>query len=452
MLAKILVVDDDRNLLKIIKMGLETAGYEVVTAWQEAGAIAAVREQAFDLSIIDQQLFQQDGITLMEMLHQINPDMPAIILTAYGSIGKAVEAIKRGAFTYLCKPFDIQDLLFQIENAIKSSRCQKELKALKGNFSQNNNFSNIVAKSEKMQLVLEQVCRIAGIDSTVYIYGESGTGKELIAQAIHLASPRREKSFIAINCAAIPDTLLESELFGYEKGAFTGAHRSTKGLFMQAHEGTIFLDEIGNMPLATQAKCLRVLQERQFYPIGGKKSLTVDVRVIVATNKDLEEEVRNGNFREDLLYRINVIPIMLPSLRERKEDIPLLVQYFLDKFTEKLAKPVKGLTPIAMQKLMLYDWPGNVRQLENIIEYAVAMTQHEMITEDLVLATINTKQELFKTLKDAKYAFMRDYLMHLLDITKGDASKAAELAGQYRTNFYNILKRYSVKLENFKEM
>jgi two-component system response regulator GlrR len=303
-----------------------------------------------------------------------------------------------------------------------------------------------------MQLVLEQVSRIAGIDSTVYIYGESGTGKELIARAIHLASPRREKSFIAINCAAIPDTLLESELFGYEKGAFTGAHRSTKGLFMQAHEGTIFLDEIGNMPLATQAKCLRVLQERQFYPIGGKKSLTVDVRVIVATNKDLEEEVRNGNFREDLLYRINVIPIMLPSLRERKEDIPVLVQYFLEKFTEKLGKPVKGLTPIAMQKLMLYDWPGNVRQLENIIEYAVAMTQYEMITEDLVLATRNTNQELFKTLKDAKYAFMRDYLMHLLDITKGDASKAAELAGQYRTNFYNILKRYSVKLENFKEM
>jgi two-component system response regulator GlrR len=451
-LAKILVVDDDRNLLEIIRMGLETAGYEVVTAWQEEDAAAAVREQVFDLSIIDLQLIHQDGITLMEKLRLINPDMPAIILTAYGSIESAVEAVKRGAFTYLCKPFDTHELLLQIETAIKSSRCETEVKKLKGQLSQNYNFSNIVAKSEKMQLVLEKVCRIAGIDSTVFIYGESGTGKELIARALHLASPRKEKNFIAINCAAIPDTLLESELFGYEKGAFTGAHQSTKGLFIQAHEGTIFLDEIGNMPLATQAKCLRVLQERQFYPVGGKKSITVDVRVVVATNKDLEEEVRKGNFREDLLYRINVIPIMLPPLRERKEDIPLLVQYFLEKFTVKLGKPVKGLTPIAMQQMMLYDWPGNIRQLENTIEYAVAMTQHEMITEDLIPVTKNTNHEMFTTLKDAKNAFMRNYLMHLLDMTKGDVSKAAELAGQYRTNFYNILKKYSVTPDNFKRI
>jgi two-component system response regulator GlrR len=378
--------------------------------------------------------------------------MPAIILTAYGSIENAVNAMQRGAFTYLCKPFEIHELLLQIENAIKSTSFQQEVKTLKGQPLQNYQFPNIVARSEKMQQVLAQVSRIAGIDSTVYIYGESGTGKELIAQAIHAASPRKGKSFVAINCAAIPDTLLESELFGYEKGAFTGAYRSTKGLFIQAHEGTIFLDEIGNMPLATQAKCLRVLQERQFYPIGGKRAITVDIRVVVATNRALEEEVRKGNFREDLLYRVNVIPITIPPLRERKEDIPPLVQYFLENFTEKLGKPVKGLTPAAMQKLMLYDWPGNVRQLENTIEYAVAMTQHEMITEESIPTVKNTNQELFATLKDAKKAFMRDYLMHLLNMTTGDVSKAAELAGQSRTNFYNILKRYGVKLKNFKEM
>ena len=450
-MTKILVVDDDQNLLEIIKLGLQTAGYEVVTAWQEEDAIAAVTEQIFDLSIIDLQLIHEDGITLMEKLHLINPDMPAIILTAYGSIESAVAAVKRGAFTFLCKPFDIHELLLQIETAIKSTRCEMEVKKLKGELSQNHDFSSIVARSEKMQMVLAKVSRIASIDSTVYIYGESGTGKELVAQAIHLASPRKGKNFIAINCAAIPDTLLESELFGYEKGAFTGAHQSTKGLFIQAHEGTIFLDEIGNMPLATQAKCLRVLQERQFYPIGGKKSINVDVRVVVATNKNLEEEVSRGNFREDLFYRINVIPILLPPLRERKEDIPPLVQYFLEKFSEKLDKPVKGLTPVAMQKLMLYDWPGNVRQLENTIEYAVAMTQHELITEDLVPTAKNTNHEMFTTLKDAKNAFMRNYLMHLLDMTKGDVSKAAELAGQYRTNFYNILKKYSVNPQNFKE-
>ena len=454
-LAKILAVDDDKNLLEIIKMRLEASDYEVITAVNEAEAITAVREQMFDLSIIDLHLGHQNGITLMGKLHLINPAMPAIILTAYGSIESAVEAVKRGAYTYVCKPFNTQELLSQIEKALKASKRDAEIKKLNGGLAKSYNFANIVTKSEKMLKVLEQVSRIAPIDSTVCIYGESGTGKELVARSLHLASLREGKNFVAINCAAIPDTLLESELFGYEKGAFTGAHRSTKGLFTEAHEGTIFLDEIGNMPLSTQAKFLRVLQERQFYPIGSKKPMDVDVRVIVATNRDLEDEVKKGNFREDLLYRVHVIPVYLPPLRERKEDIPLLADYFLKKYSQKTGKTVAGLNPLALQKLMRYDWPGNIRQLENTIEYAVAMTQHNMITEDLISLTKTESQEPFheslKTLKAAKNAFMRHYLINLLKTTKGNVSKAAEMAGQYRTNFHNVLKKHNVKSEDFKE-
>ena len=381
--------------------------------------------------------------------------MPAIILTAYGSIESAVNAVKRGAYTYVCKPFNAPELLTQIEKAIKASRRDAEIKKLNGGLSNSYNFANIVTKSEGMLKILEQVSRIAHIDSTVCIYGESGTGKELVARSVHLASLREEKNFVAINCAAIPDALLESELFGYEKGAFTGAHRSTKGLFTEAHEGTIFLDEIGNMPLSTQAKFLRVLQERQFYPIGSKKPLEVDVRVIVATNKDLAEEVKKGNFREDLLYRVHVIPLYLPPLRERKEDIALLTEYFLKKISQKMGKTIAGINPLALQKLMQYEWPGNVRQLENTIEYAVAMTQHDIITEELIILTKTEPQEpaaaSLQTLKDAKNAFMRDYLIHLLKTTKGNVTKAAELAGQYRTNFHNVLTKYNVKSEDFKE-
>ena len=329
--GKILVVDDDQNLLELVKMRLESADYEVTTASREEDALEAIKGQVFDLAIVDLQLADRDGISIMEELHLILPEMPVIILTAYGTIESAVEAMKRGAYSYLTKPFDPQDLLLQIERALENRRLTSEVQRLKGLLSERYDFSNIVAKSEKMQKVLEAVAQIAKIDSTVFIHGESGTGKELIAKAIHLASERKNKPFVAINCAAIPEALLESKLFGHEKGAFTGAIRSTKGLFAQAHEGTIFLDEIGDMSLSIQAKVLRVLQERQFYPVGSEKLVEVDVRVIVATNKDLEDQVKQGLFREDLFYRIHVIPIYLPPLRERKEDIPALSRPFPQK-------------------------------------------------------------------------------------------------------------------------
>jgi len=450
--GKILVVDDDKNLLELVKMRLESSGYEVTTALQEEDAIEAVKSQVFDLSVVDLQLVHRDGISLMEELHLILPDMPVVILTAYGTIESAVEAMKRGAYSYLTKPFEPQDLLLQIERALENRRLASEIQRLKGLLEERYDFTNMVARSEKMKRVLEMVSQIAKTESTVYIRGESGTGKELIAKSIHLASDRKNKSFVAINCAALPETLMESELFGHEKGAFTGAIRTKKGLFVQAHEGTLFLDEIGDMPLSIQAKLLRALQERQFYPVGSERPAEVDVRVIVATQKDLEGHVKQGLFREDLFYRIHVIPIYLPSLRERKEDIPPLVEHFLKKFSRQMKKEVKGLTPQAMQKLMLYEWPGNVRELENTIEYAVAMTQQDIITEDFILQPKDViSQEPIKRLKEAKDAYERGYLIHLLEICEGNVSKAAKLAGKYRADFYDLMKKHSLKSEDFKK-
>jgi len=411
-----------------------------------------MKKRIFDLSIIDQQLPNIDGISLMENLHKINPEMPVIILTAYGSIESAVEAMKRGAFNYLTKPFDPRELLFQVENARKSHGLLLEIKRLKGLLKERYDFKNIVAKSEKMKEVLEKVLLVAKTNSTIAVLGESGTGKELVAKAIHFASERKDKPFVIVHSAAIPETLLESELFGHEKGAFTGAIQSSKGFFAQAHEGTIFLDEIGDMPISIQAKLLRVLQEKQFYPIGAEKPVEVDVRIIVATNRDLEAEVKEGRFREDLFYRVIVIPITIPPLRERRDDILGLVEFFLKEFSHQMKKEVKSITPEAMHKLMLHNWPGNVRELKNTIEYAMTMTPGEVITEDLILRGQSASQEPLIPLKEAKDAFEKNYVVRLLELTKGNVSKAATFAGKYRADFYNLLKKYNIKPGNFKKI
>ncbi len=450
--GKLLIVDDDRNLLELIKMRLESLDYEVRATQDEEEAKKAVMEQVFDLAVIDLQLLHQDGISLMEELRLKSPELPVIILTAHGSIESAVEAIKRGAYTYLTKPFDARELTLHIARALENRRLTSEIDRLRELLSEKYDFKNIIAKSAKMRMVLESVSRIANTDSTVYIHGESGTGKESIAQAIHLASGRKDNAFVAVNCAAIPETLLESVLFGHVKGAFTGAIKSSKGLFAQAHEGTIFLDEIGDVPLPIQAKLLRVLQERQFHPVGSEQQLEVDVRIIVATNKNLEDLVKQGLFREDLFYRIHVIPIELPPLRERREDIPLLVEHFIKKLSEKMNKKVKGLTPVAVQKLMLHDWPGNVRELENTIEYAVAMTTQDMITEELILPTKSIEPEdMVKPLKNARDAFEKTYLIHLLEVTRGNVSIAAKMAGKYRADFYMLLKKHNLDPAAFKD-
>ena len=450
---KILVMDDDRNLLEIIRMRLEASGYTVTTTLAEDEARRLVGEHSFDLAVVDLQLTRQDGITLMEEMHTVQPDMPVIILTAHGSIESAVEAMQRGAYSYLTKPFDHRELILQLERAQEQSRLTSEVKRLKGMLHEKYDFANIVAKSDRMRGVLETVARIAPTESNVFLSGASGTGKELIAKAIHLVSPRRDKPFLAINCSAIPEPLLESELFGYEKGAFTGAVKKSKGYFAQADTGTIFLDEIGDMPYALQAKLLRVLQERQFHPLGSDKRVEVDVRIIAATNKNLMEEVQKGRFREDLYYRIHVIPIELPALKDRKEDIPALVDHFLKLNSRKMGKKISGLSPAAMQRLMLHDWPGNVRELMNTIEYAVAMTREEVIGEEYILRTGATASAPapLTTLKQARDEFEKNYLTNLLRVTKGNVSKAAEVAGRYRADFYKLLAKYDLTPVDFKK-
>jgi len=464
--GNLLVVDDDQNLIELIGLKLKAEGYEVTTATTGQEAVQAAKAAIFDLCIVDLRLSDQDGISVMRELHSINPGMRVIILTGYGTVESAVQAMQEGAYSYLSKPFNTQELLLQISRALENRRLNSEIQRLKGLLEQAYDFPNIVAKSGKMRSVLDIVSRIADTESTIYLQGESGTGKELIAKAIYLASSRRDKPFVAVNCAALPEPLLESELFGHEKGSFTGADKSTRGLLSQANNGTFFLDEVGDMPLSIQAKLLRALQDKQFYPVGSERPVAVNVRIIVATNKNLEEEVAKGNFRLDLFYRLHVIPIHLPPLRERKEDIPLLADRFLKQISQQMKKKIKGITPEAMRKLMLYDWPGNVRELENTLEYAVAMTRHDMLTEDSILHTkgttansartedlatfVNGTKGPVKSYKSAKYEFEKGYLVHLLKLCGGKASEAAKLAGKSRTDFYELLRKHEIKIDDFR--
>ncbi len=450
-MAKILVVDDDQNVLKVIRMRLEAKKYQVITATEMDSSVQTAKQEVFDLALVDLKLGDEDGIALMEELHKINPEMPIIIFTAYGTIDNAVEAMKKGAYGYLTKPFDYNDLLVEIKDCIGKSKLSQEIKTLKNMVKERYGFKHIVYKSEKMKRVLEQVTHAGEVDSNVHIEGESGTGKELIAKTLHVASSRRDGPFVAINCAAIPENLLESELFGFERGAFTGAARGRKGLFALAHKGSFFLDEISEMPLSMQVKLLRVLEEREFYPLGGDKPIKVDVRIIVASNKNLEEEVEKGNFRKDLYYRIHVIPIKLPPLRERKEEIPLLARYFLKKISKKMNKKINALSPSVLQKLILYSWPGNVRELENTIECAIAMTTQNVITEDLVLQPQESEPGQLIPLKSAKEDFEKNYLIQLIELTQGNVSQAAKLAGKYRADLYELLKKHDLNPADFRE-
>jgi two-component system response regulator GlrR len=447
---KILVVDDDRNILQVIRMRLESGGYYVASVTGPKLALKLTEKEPFDLALIDLKLNGQDGIQLMESIHQINPHIPVIILTAHGTIKSAVNAMKKGAYSYLTKPFDGHELLQQIDNCLEKSRLSKEVKRLRELVEQTYGFDNIIGNSDKIKKVLAQVAQAAATDSNVYIEGESGTGKELVAKSLHVASNRKDGPFIAVNCSAIPENLMESEMFGYEKGAFTGADRSKKGLFVQADSGTFFLDEISEMHLSMQVKILRALEEREFYPVGSTQTVKVDCRIIAASNKNLEQEVEKGNFREDLFYRIHVIPIKLPPLSERKEDIPILSRYFLKKISKEMGKEIDELSTDAMQKLISYPWPGNIRELENTIECAVAMTKRNIITEDLILQTQNISPEGLKSFKYAKENFEKNYLIQLFELTRGNVSKAAKLAGKYRADIYELVKKYNLKLTDFR--
>ena len=449
---KILIVDDDKNMLEVLSLRLESEGYNVSATSETRKAQDLVKSELFDLALVDLKLGESEsGIDLMKKLHQVVPEMPVIILTAHGTIDTAVEAMKQGAYSFLTKPFNRRELLLQIKNGLERSSLSREVRRLKALVGERYGFENIVGKSKKMQDVMEQVVRAAETDSSVCICGESGTGKELIAKSLHLLSPRRDRTFVAVNCAAIPEGLHEGELFGYEKGAFTGAIKARKGFFSQADAGTLFLDEVSEMPESMQVKLLRVLQEKRFYPLGGEKSVTVDVRIITATNRNLEDEVKNGNFRKDLFYRIHVIPVNLPPLRERKEDIPLLVDHFLKKFSEKMNKNTKEISMASMQKILNYSWPGNVRELENTIEYAVAMSAKDIIDQDLILQTNSTETEELKSFRDAKNNFEKNYISNILSLAEGNVSKAAKLAGKYRGDLYALMKKHELDPTVFKK-
>ena len=450
-MKRILVVDDDRNVLKVIRMRLASEGFQVVTASNAAQAVAEATAEPVDLALVDLKLSEEDGIELMEALHLINSELPIIILTAYGTIRSAVEAMSKGAQSYITKPFDYRELLLQINNCLEKSRLSNEVKRLKHLVENHYDFENIIGKSQPMQNLLAQVAQAARSDSNVYIEGESGTGKELIAKTLHMAGARKDGPLVTINCAAIPESLFESELFGHKKGAFTGADHNKDGLLSQAGGGTFFLDEISEMPLAMQAKLLRVLQEKEFYPVGGGSIRKVDARFIATSNRILEEAVRNGEFREDLFYRIHVIVLKIPPLRERKEDIPLLAKYFFKKNMAKSEKEIKGFSPAALQKMMLYSWPGNVRELENVVEGAVAMTTQDIITEDLILKGRPFEDEGLKPFRNAKSDFERLYLAQLMELTQGNITKASELSGKYRADLYALLKKYDLNPDDFRK-
>jgi len=448
---RILVVDDDEGLLRLLTMRLSAMGFDVTTCMTGEEALAVAKREVFDLALTDLRLPDLDGLSVLEELRLIHPDLPVLLLTAHGSIPNAVEAMQKGAFGYLTKPFDDKELKTTLEKALAQQRMSREIQRLKLLVKELYGLENVAARSPKMQALLEQVARVAESDATICISGETGTGKEVIARVIHCNSKRARGPFIAINCGAIPESLFESELFGHVKGAFTSAQSSKRGLFQMAEGGTLFLDEIGEMPLNLQVKLLRAIQEREVMAVGAERPTKVNVRIITSTNKDLSAAVRAGAFREDLYYRIQVFPITVPPLRERRDDIPLLAQHFLQQSARRMHKEIRGFLPAAMQKLMLYSWPGNVRELENVIEKVVVLTNQDMITPDLLPTSTESTEGQVKPLTEAKEEFERNYLKEVLQLTGGNISRAAQIAARYRADFYKLLKKHGLHPGDAKE-
>ncbi len=443
--AQVLVVDDDPGLLRLMQLRLEAAGYGVTVADSGERALAQLAVSRPQVVVTDLQMGGMDGIALFEAIRSENPALPVIILTAHGTIPDAVAAVKGGVFGYLTKPFDAKALLVEIERALAVSGMPNAAGVDDGAWR-----AGIITRNPAMEEVLAKARLVAAGDAAVLIQGESGTGKELLARAVHAASPRSNRPFVAINCAAIPEPLLESELFGHVKGAFTGAVRDNRGLFQSAEGGTLLLDEIGDMPPALQVKLLRVLQEKQVRPVGGMQHVAIDVRVISATHRNLEVELAQGNFREDLYYRLKVVALNLPSLAERREDIPLLAGHFLNELAKRYKKDVTGLSPEAVEQLVASAWPGNVRQLYNVIEQSVALTTTPRIPASLVQQAIQREQTEFASFEQARRKFERDYLAQLLKITDGNVTQASRLAKRNRTEFYKLLQRHQLDPRLFK--
>jgi two-component system, NtrC family, response regulator GlrR len=444
---KILIVDDDADLLELLSIRLTAAGYKVEAVQSAEAALNYLDVSRPQLVISDMQMSGMDGMALFEHIHRNLPTLPVIILTAHGTIPDAVTAVQRGVFGYLAKPFDSKTLLANISQALRfvpGGVPQNEV-------SQASWRRNIITQSAVMEDILTKAGLVAEGDASVLIYGESGVGKELFAHAIHEASKRRHNPFVAINCAAIPEQLLESELFGHVKGAFTGAVRDHKGLFQLAESGTLFLDEIGDMPVLLQVKLLRVLQERKVRPVGSTQAIPIDVRIISATHRDLKAEIAAGGFREDLYYRLDVVALTIPVLSQRREDIPLLTNYFLSMFAEKYQKNINGFSPEAMEMLLSSSWPGNVRQLMNVVERCVVLGTTPLVSSVLVYDAMHREEEQLVSFEEARKSFERDYLVRVLKISGGNVTQAARLAKRNRTEFYKLLQRYQLDPSVFKQ-
>ncbi|HGK4841516.1 TPA: two-component system response regulator GlrR [Kluyvera georgiana] len=439
--AHLLLVDDDPGLLKLLGMRLASKGYRVDTAESGQQGLRVLAKERIDLVISDLRMDEMDGMQLFSEIQKVQPGMPVIILTAHGSIPDAVSATQQGVFSFLTKPVDKDALYKAIDEALARSSPANDEQWREA----------IVTRSPLMLRLLEQAQMVAQSDVSVLINGQSGTGKEILAQAIHNASPRHAKPFVAINCGALPEQLLESELFGHARGAFTGAVSNREGLFQAAEGGTLFLDEIGDMPAPLQVKLLRVLQERKVRPLGSNRDLDINVRIISATHRDLPKAMARGEFREDLFYRLNVVNLKIPTLAERTEDIPLLANYLLRQAADRHKPFVRAFSTDAMKRLMAANWPGNVRQLVNVIEQCVALTSSPVISDALVEQALEGENTALPTFVEARNQFELNYLRKLLQITKGNVTHAARMAGRNRTEFYKLLSRHELDANDFKE-
>lgn len=439
--AKLLLVDDDPSLLKLLGMRLRSEGYQVTTAASGPEALRLLQKEKIELVISDLRMDEMDGLALFGEIQKRHTGLPVIILTAHGSIPDAVSATQQGVFSFLTKPVDKDALYKAIDEAL----------AQQAPVSDDRWREAIVTRSPLMLRLLEQAHMVAQSDVSVLINGQSGTGKEMLAQAIHAASPRNSKPFVAINCGALPEQLLESELFGHAKGAFTGAVSARDGLFKTAGGGTLFLDEIGDMPQPLQVKLLRVLQERKVRPLGSDHDIEIDVRIISATHRDLPKAMEKKEFREDLFYRLNVVNLKIPALHQRTEDIPLLANHLLRQAAERHKPQIRSFSVDAMKRLMAASWPGNVRQLVNVIEQCVALSSSPVISDALVEQALSGENSALPTFAEARNQFELNYLRKLLQMTKGNVTNAARLAGRNRTEFYKLLSRHELDASDFKE-
>ncbi len=453
-MEKIVIVDDERSLLDLLSRVFIKEGYRVEATTSAVRALEIIEKEDLDLLISDIRLPEISGMEILKRCREVRPDVPVIMITAYGNMKQAIEALKMGALDYIIKPFDIEELKITVTQGLEKRRLEQENILLKRDLKERYSFENMIGKSRAMQEIFALIEKIAGTDSTVLITGESGTGKEMAARAIHMLSRRADRPFVSINCAALPENLLESELFGHVKGSFTGAVSDKKGMFEAAQHGTLFLDEIGEMSPWTQVKLLRALQERKIRRVGGTEEIPVDVRIIAATNHDLKKRIEEGKFREELFYRLNVISFEMPPLRRRVEDIPLLVNHFLQKYCQQMGKKMKRVSPEAMSFLEMYSWPGNVRELENVIERVVAIEDRETITpaslppEIIMPAKKEETQVVFNPgfdLMSYLDEIAKKYLRQALIATNGNMKQAASLLGlSYRSIRY-LMEKYKIK-------